>query len=71
MASREQQNGWSRREFLRGPTLAGTAAILGLKSGSAAAEPPVCTKNLDSDIAVMETAQHRLWDDASSSLNRA
>src|SRR5262249_24784462 len=33
-------NGWSRREFLRGPALAGTAVILGLKSESAAAEPP-------------------------------
>jgi hypothetical protein len=30
-----------------------------------------CTKNLDLDIAVMETAQYRLRDDASSPLNRA
>jgi NitT/TauT family transport system substrate-binding protein len=36
----QEENGWSRREFLRGPTLAGTAVILGLKSESAAAEPP-------------------------------
>jgi ABC-type nitrate/sulfonate/bicarbonate transport system substrate-binding protein len=39
MAS-QGENGWSRREFLRGPTLAGTAVILGLTSESAAAEPP-------------------------------
>src|SRR4029453_17631677 len=39
MAS-QRENGWSRREFLRGPTLAGTAVILGLKSEWAAAEPP-------------------------------
>ena len=39
MAS-QGENAWSRREFLRGPTLAGTAVILGLKSESAAAEPP-------------------------------
>ena len=39
MAS-QGETGWSRREFLRGPTLAGTAVILGLKSESAAAEPP-------------------------------
>ena len=32
---------------------------------------PVCTKNLDSDVAVMETAQNRMWDDATSRLNRA
>jgi hypothetical protein len=39
MAS-QGENGWSRREFLRGPTLARAAVILGLKSESAAAEPP-------------------------------
>lgn len=31
---------WSRREFLSGLTLGGTAALLGLKPGLAAAEPP-------------------------------
>jgi hypothetical protein len=31
----------------------------------------VCTKNLYSDAAVMETAQNRMWDDAPSPLNRA
>jgi hypothetical protein len=36
--ARRGENGWSRREFLRGPTLAGTAIILGLKSESGAAE---------------------------------
>ena len=40
------QNGWSRREFLQGPTLAGTAVILGLKSESAAAEPPLETTRI-------------------------
>jgi NitT/TauT family transport system substrate-binding protein len=40
------ENGWSRREFLRGPTLAGTALILGLKSESAAAEPPLETSRI-------------------------
>ena len=37
------ENGWSRRAFLQGPTLAGTAVILGLKSELAAAEPPLET----------------------------
>ena len=45
MAS-QGENGWSRREFLRGPTLAGMAAILGLKSESAAAEPPLETTRI-------------------------
>ena len=40
------ENGWNRREFLRGPTLAGTAVILGLKSESAAAEPPLETTRI-------------------------
>jgi len=40
------ESGWSRREFLRGPTLAGTAVILGLKSESAAAEPPLETTRI-------------------------
>ena len=31
---------WSRREFLGGLTMAGTAALLGLRPESAAAEPP-------------------------------
>ena len=31
---------WSRREFLGGITLAGTAGLLGLRPGPAAAEPP-------------------------------
>ncbi|MDQ3196661.1 MAG: ABC transporter substrate-binding protein [Pseudomonadota bacterium] len=34
------QRRWSRRDFLSGATVAGTAAFLGLKSKSAAAEPP-------------------------------
>ncbi len=32
--------GWNRREFLGGVTLGGTAGLLGLGSGRAAAEPP-------------------------------
>jgi len=31
---------WSRREFVGGLTLAGTAGLLGLRPGPAAAEPP-------------------------------
>jgi NitT/TauT family transport system substrate-binding protein len=31
---------WSRREFLGGLTLAGTAGLLGLQPGPVAAEPP-------------------------------
>jgi NitT/TauT family transport system substrate-binding protein len=42
----QRKNGWSRREFLRGPTLAGTAVVLGLKSESAAAEPPMETTRI-------------------------
>src|SRR5262245_66107023 len=45
MAS-QGENGWNRREFLRGPTLAGTALILGLKSESSAAEPPLETTRI-------------------------
>ena len=45
MAS-QGENAWSRREFLRGPTLAGTAVILGLKSESAAAELPLETTRI-------------------------
>jgi hypothetical protein len=37
---------WSRREFLAGLTLAGTAGILGLSSGSVTADPPPETKRL-------------------------
>lgn len=39
MASLQQRN-WSRREFLGGLSAAGTAALLGLRPESAAAEPP-------------------------------
>jgi NMT1/THI5 like len=45
MAS-QRENGWSRRELLRGPTLAGTVLILGLKPESAAAEPPLETTRI-------------------------
>jgi len=52
MAS-QGENAWSRREFLRGPTLAGTAVILGLKSESAAAElPPETTRIRIADAPV-------------------
>ena len=41
----QQAEGWSRREFLRGVTLAGTAGVLGLHAGPEAAEsPPETTK---------------------------
>jgi NitT/TauT family transport system substrate-binding protein len=36
----QRAEGWSRREFLGGLTLAGTAALLGLHSRPSAAEPP-------------------------------
>ena len=36
----QRTGGWSRREFLGGLALAGTAGILGLSSGPVAAEPP-------------------------------
>ena len=38
--SAQHTAGWSRREFLAGLTLAGTAGLLGLHSRSVAAEPP-------------------------------
>ena len=37
---------WSRREFLRGLTLVGTAGLLGVQPNSAAAEPPPETMKL-------------------------
>jgi NitT/TauT family transport system substrate-binding protein len=36
----QHEKGWSRREFLGSLTVAGTATLLGLKPGVAAAEPP-------------------------------
>jgi len=41
-----QERGWNRREFLGCLTLAGTAAVLGLKSEPAAAEPPPETNRI-------------------------
>src|SRR5882672_1278987 len=35
-----QHESWSRRQFLNAAALAGTGAVLGLRSGSIAAEPP-------------------------------
>ena len=45
--------GWSRRDFLGGLTVAGTAGFLGLRSHPAAAEPPPETTRL----RVMDTAE--------------
>jgi NitT/TauT family transport system substrate-binding protein len=42
---RRHIEGWSRREFL-GPTLAGTAGLLGLRPDPEAAEPPPETTTL-------------------------
>jgi hypothetical protein len=43
--SAQQAEGWTRRRFLGGLTLAGTAGLLGLHPGSVAAEPlPEVTK---------------------------
>jgi NitT/TauT family transport system substrate-binding protein len=36
----ERHDRWSRRQFLNAAALAGTGAVLGLRSGSSAAEPP-------------------------------
>ena len=36
----ENREGWSRREFLRGLSLAGTGTLLGLRADALAAEPP-------------------------------
>ena len=41
-----QSDGWSRRGFLNGLTLTGTAALVGLGAGPAAAEPPPETTRL-------------------------
>lgn len=38
--------GWSRRDFVRGLTLAGTAGLVGLRSGQADADPPPETTRL-------------------------
>lgn len=49
-----QQRQWSRREFLGGLTAAGTAALFGMRPGTAAAEPPPETTRIrihDSPIA--------------------
>jgi NitT/TauT family transport system substrate-binding protein len=43
---RRQAEGWSRREFLGGLILAGTAGFLGLKPAPVAAEPPLETTTL-------------------------
>jgi NitT/TauT family transport system substrate-binding protein len=43
---RRYLEGWSRREFLGGLVLAGTAGLLGLKPGLVAAEPPPETATL-------------------------
>ena len=45
MASQEE-NEWSRREFLLAPFLAETAVVLGLRSESVAAEPPLETTRI-------------------------
>ena len=44
--SDHRSEGWSRREFLAKATLAGTAGLLGLKSSSSAAEPPLETNRI-------------------------
>jgi NitT/TauT family transport system substrate-binding protein len=37
---------WSRREFVNGLSLAGTAGLVGLGAGPAAAEPPLETTTI-------------------------
>jgi hypothetical protein len=41
-----QAEGWTRRRFLRGITVAGTAGLVGLHARTVAAEPPPETKKL-------------------------
>jgi NitT/TauT family transport system substrate-binding protein len=47
--SAQRSQGWNRRAFLKGATLAGTAALLGLHRDSLAAEPPPETTKLKLD----------------------
>ncbi len=51
---KQKADGWSRREFLEGLALAGTAALIGLRPGpgQAAIEPPPETR----------TVRLRYWD---------
>ena len=53
----QKHHTWSRREFLRGLTIAGGAALFGLKPRTAAAEPPPETTairlNFDPEIPVL------------------
>jgi NitT/TauT family transport system substrate-binding protein len=42
----QEKTDWSRREFLKGVGIAGTAALLGVQSDSSAAEPPPETTKL-------------------------
>lgn len=42
----KRDNGWSRRKFLSTAALAGTGAVLGLRSDGIAAEPPPETKRI-------------------------
>ena len=44
-----QAEGWTRRRFLGGVTLAGMAGLLGLHAGPVAAEPPPETTTLRLD----------------------
>ena len=44
--SNRRDHDWSRREFLKGVSLAGTAALLGLDGDALAAEPPPETTKL-------------------------
>src|SRR5262245_20874799 len=45
MKSQREKN-WSRREFLKGVSLAGSAAFIGLRSEAIAAEPPLETTRI-------------------------
>lgn len=55
----DRQQSWSRRQFLNGLSVAGTAAVLGLKAKPAAAEPPPETTRIrvhDAPIACFAPA---------------
>ena len=42
----DRRSSWSRREFVGGLTLAGTAGLLGMRPGHATAEPPPETRTI-------------------------
>jgi NitT/TauT family transport system substrate-binding protein len=58
--SEQRQDNWSRREFLSRVSLAGSAALLGLRSEAIAAEPPpeITKLRLARDLSLCVAPQH-------------